>query len=299
MMDGAVPVRRVFVRHTIAGALTLVAAQAAQAASFDCRRATSSVEHAICGRIDLNELDNRLGALFQQAVSLQADRAPLLKQQRSWLSIRDKACAALGPGSLERCLSEQLNGRIGVLAAIVFQGSPPSDTKIVDAGPAWPKDSSGATAVAPPANPTLSIEAVAAPIPVTPQDDRVQVTTADKIYGSLDVFTSPRFLLTMAVVGLVFFGEARAKRTARSIPTKLGRLGLVLHWAALVVAVVCLGAAGLVLTQAKQANDVSVFVAMALGLAALLIWLVGKALRYILTGPMEPATDPQGPEQRR
>jgi hypothetical protein len=240
-----------------------------------------------------------LGALFRQAVSLQADRGPLLKQHRAWLSSRDKACAPLGPGFLEHCLLEQFNGQIGVLAAIVFQGGPLPNTNAVDAGTEWPKDSSGLTAVPPPANPAPSIKAVVAQSPVPPQDDRLQVTTADKIYGTIDVFTSPRFLLMMAVVGLVFFGEARAKRTAGSIPTKLGRLGLVLHWATLAVAVVCLAVAGLVLTQAKQANDFSVFVAVALGLAALVIWLVGKALRYVLTGPPEPATGPQGTEQPR
>lgn len=298
-MSVAVFVRRFFVLHAIAAFLTLVVAQIAQAASFDCRRAATSVEHAICARPDLNELDNRLGAIFRQAVSLQANREPFLKQQRSWLSIRDKTCAPLGPGFLERCLSEQFNGRIAVLAGIVFQGSPPPNTNAGDAGPEWPKDSSGSTVVPPPATPTQAIKVVAAQSPVPPQDDRLQVTTADKINGTIDVFTSPRLLITMAIMGLLLFGEARAKRTAKSIPTKLGRLGLVLHWAALVVAVVLLGAAGLVLTQAQQASDFHVFVGVALGLAALVIWLVGKALRYILTGPMEPATGPQGTEQPR
>ena len=102
------------------------------------------------------------------------------------------------------------------------------------------------------------------------------------------LFTSPQFFLEMAFLGLLFLGAARAKRTARSIPTRLGRLGLVLHWAALAVAAVLLGTAGLIATQAKQLDDGPVYGAAALGVLALVIWLVGKALRYILTGPTEP-----------
>jgi hypothetical protein len=118
-----------------------------------------------------------------------------------------------------------------------------------------------------------------------PRPQEVEITTADKINGALLVFTKPQFYFEMGFILILLACVARAKRTARSIPTKAGRLGLVLHWAALLVAVVLLGAAGLIVTQAKQVNDTNVLVAVVLGVSALVVWLVGKALRYILTGP--------------
>jgi uncharacterized protein len=121
-MRAARRVRRVFVWHAIAVLFTLAVPQVTQAASFDCRRAVTSVEHAICARQDLNELDSRLGAVFRQALSLQADRGPLLRDQRAWLSNRDTACGSLGAGVLERCLLEQFTGRIAILSPIVSQG---------------------------------------------------------------------------------------------------------------------------------------------------------------------------------
>ena len=54
---------------------------------------------------------------------------------------------------------------------------------------------------------------------------------------------------------------------------------------------VLLGAAGLVVTQAKQANDFNVFIAVVLGVSALVVWLVGKALRYILSWSHRDASD--------
>jgi hypothetical protein len=61
-----------------------------------------------------------------------------------------------------------------------------------------------------------------------------------------------------------------------------------LHWAALAVCAVLVGTAGLIATQAKQLDDGPVYGAAALSVLALVIWLFGKALRYILTGPTEP-----------
>jgi uncharacterized protein len=293
-MRAARLVRRVFVWHAIAVLFTLAVPQVTQAASFDCRRAVTSVEHAICARQDLNELDSRLGAVFRQALSLQADRGPLLRDQRAWLSNRDTACGSLGAGVLERCLLEQFTGRIAILSSIVSQGgalSRPNTAGVWTGLPAGfepPKDNSGATPATPPANLTPPIKDAVAQSAVPPEADGIQVTTADKINGTIQVFTSPKFFVEMAFLALLFLGAARAKRTARSIPTKVGRLGLVLHWAALTVAVVLLGAAGLIATQAKQLDDGNVVGAAILGVLALVIWLVGKALRYILTGPAEP-----------
>jgi uncharacterized protein len=113
--------QRVFVQRAIAAFFALAVPQLAQAASFDCSRAVTSIEHAICGRQDLNELDSRLGEVFRKALSLQADHGPLLRDQRAWLSNREKTCGSLGVGVQERCLLEQFNSRIATLSSIVSQ----------------------------------------------------------------------------------------------------------------------------------------------------------------------------------
>jgi hypothetical protein len=45
---------------------------------------------------------------------------------------------------------------------------------------------------------------------------------ADKINATVQVFTEPKFYIEMVFVILVLFGAARAKRAARSIPTRVG-----------------------------------------------------------------------------
>jgi hypothetical protein len=120
----------------------------------------------------------------------------------------------------------------------------------------------------------------------------MEITTANKINGALAVLREPQFYLTMLLILFLFLAGARAKRTAHSITTKVGRLGLVLHWASLLVAAVLLCAAGLILTQAKQVTDPTVVVSGLLAGGALLVWLVGKSLRYILTGPPNATTAP-------
>ncbi|WP_354202733.1 lysozyme inhibitor LprI family protein [Bradyrhizobium sp. JR4.1] len=273
--------------------LGLLIPQLANAASFDCGRAVTSIERAICSRQELNELDTRLGEIFRKALSLQVDQGPLLRDQRAWLSNRERACGPLGSGGLEQCLLEKSTARIAILASIVSRGGSLSSPNTNDVWASVPtgfeaaKVNSAPTPVIAPANlpPPSKDPVVKSPTPPAPDD--IQVTTADKINATLEVITSPRFFLTIAFVGLLFWGEARAKRTAQSIPTKLGRLGLVLHWASLVIAVMLFGAAGLVATQAKHFDDGAVLGGAALGILALVIWLVGKALRYILTAPAE------------
>jgi hypothetical protein len=104
-----------------------------------------------------------------------------------------------------------------------------------------------------------------------------EITTADKINATLRVFTQPQFYFEMIFIVIVLAALARAKRTARSVPTKVGRLGVVLHWASLIIAAVLLGAAGLILTQMKHGDDFILVVSGVLGVSAVIVWLIGKS----------------------
>ena len=59
-----------------------------------------------------------------------------------------------------------------------------------------------------------------------------------------------------------------------------------LHWASLLMAVALITTAGVILTQTSKLND-SFVITVVVGLAAggVIVWLIGKALQYILTGP--------------
>lgn len=66
---------------------------AAHSASFDCTKATISVEKTICGDDKLSQLDSDLAVAYKQALESSANKQVLIKEQRQWLhDIRD-VCA--------------------------------------------------------------------------------------------------------------------------------------------------------------------------------------------------------------
>jgi len=90
-------------------ALLLAAGTPAVAASFDCQKASSAVEKAICASPELSGLDSALGAYYSQAMTKLAPepRDELRKEQRTWLQSRN-ACAA-DPAKLAGCLQPLLS----------------------------------------------------------------------------------------------------------------------------------------------------------------------------------------------
>ena len=79
----------------------------AQAASYDCTRATTAAEIAVCDNPDLNRLDEELAmqyrSLLNQLPPRQANR--LRDDQRSWLAARDSC------GADVRCLRARYQER--------------------------------------------------------------------------------------------------------------------------------------------------------------------------------------------
>ena len=79
---------------------------AASAASFDCTRAASPAEKAICGDEGLSRLDSDLNSAFINAMSAAANPGSLRSSQRDWLKRRN-ACGA-DTACLERVYQERL-----------------------------------------------------------------------------------------------------------------------------------------------------------------------------------------------
>jgi uncharacterized protein YecT (DUF1311 family) len=78
--------------------------------SFDCAKASNSVEHAICANPVLAELDVRVDAAYNKAISAAPNKANALRtEQRQWLKQMHTQCAAATDFS---CLERHDNQRL-------------------------------------------------------------------------------------------------------------------------------------------------------------------------------------------
>jgi uncharacterized protein len=62
----------------------------AGAATFDCNKASTFVEKAICSDSRLTSMDDQLGHLYKDALAASSNSAALKAEQRAWLSSRDQ-----------------------------------------------------------------------------------------------------------------------------------------------------------------------------------------------------------------
>lgn len=87
-----------------------------QKASFDCRKAATPVERAVCANRDLAEADRQLSSAYRTTTARAGDARPRLESaQRAWLSRRDRDCGSLAePGG---CLLRTYGRRLLELRA--------------------------------------------------------------------------------------------------------------------------------------------------------------------------------------
>jgi uncharacterized protein len=80
----------------------------ARAAAFDCTKASTFVEKAICSDQQLSAMDDQLGRLYKGAVAGASNKAMLKTDQEAWLSARNQCRDA-------DCLKKPYADRINVL----------------------------------------------------------------------------------------------------------------------------------------------------------------------------------------
>ncbi|MCI5237347.1 lysozyme inhibitor LprI family protein [Escherichia coli] len=69
----------------------LVASPGAFAASFDCQKASTAIEHKICDNERLSKLDEQLSSAYSSALKGNPENADTLKMvQRQWVNMRGK-----------------------------------------------------------------------------------------------------------------------------------------------------------------------------------------------------------------
>jgi uncharacterized protein len=101
--------------------LGAIYAALAHSQSFDCRRATTVVEKAICGDAHLMQLDSALATSYRataQRISPEGSKK-LAESQRAWISDRDRHCAT-GTGD---CIAEEYTERNNLLRSLLARTS--------------------------------------------------------------------------------------------------------------------------------------------------------------------------------
>jgi uncharacterized protein YecT (DUF1311 family) len=84
-------------------------------ASFDCEKAESATEKAICSDAAVARLDRRVADAYawRLAWAQEEEKAGFKQAQRDWLTARDKSCGATE--NLNSCLTEQYSARLKAL----------------------------------------------------------------------------------------------------------------------------------------------------------------------------------------
>jgi uncharacterized protein len=83
----------------------------AEAATFDCNKASTFVEKAICSNPRLTSMDDQLGRLYKDALAASSNSVALKAEQRAWLSSRDQCKDS-------DCIIKAYEDRISALGAI-------------------------------------------------------------------------------------------------------------------------------------------------------------------------------------
>jgi uncharacterized protein len=81
----------------------------AQAASFDCAKASATVEKLICADEKLSVLDDQLAAAYKTASETATDKTTLKTQQKNWLKKKRNICKEA------ECLTKTYQARIDAL----------------------------------------------------------------------------------------------------------------------------------------------------------------------------------------
>jgi uncharacterized protein YecT (DUF1311 family) len=76
------------------------------AASFDCKKAITLVEQAICSNQELSKLDQQLATMYKKALANSLNQAVLKDRQREWLNSERNSCQEIA------CIKEAYLSRL-------------------------------------------------------------------------------------------------------------------------------------------------------------------------------------------
>lgn len=102
-------------------ATTLAMTTVAHAASFDCKKAATKVEKAICDNKELSGLDDEMAATYKLALT-KGNVSTIKSAQKDWLQTRN-SCATNNSGmnaNINECIKEQYNTRLSDLKFLAY-----------------------------------------------------------------------------------------------------------------------------------------------------------------------------------
>jgi uncharacterized protein YecT (DUF1311 family) len=114
-------------RHVLSSAFIVLCAAASPASAFDCAKAKSAVELAICANADLMESDLALERVYQalRATLSPADRNALAASERRWVFQRDALCGFETGVKQTTCIAREQEERKHLLSGKALTGPGP------------------------------------------------------------------------------------------------------------------------------------------------------------------------------
>jgi len=94
----------------------------ANAASFDCKKAVTSIEHQICSDPMLSKMDTLLAKAYERALLLAEDKDAIRNDQRKWLNRRNQC-------KDNQCLRLEYAQRFGFITSNTRKAPPPVATR--------------------------------------------------------------------------------------------------------------------------------------------------------------------------
>ena len=111
--------------------LILLLTSGVHAASFDCTKASTFVEKAICSDTELSKLDDLLMNSYKKTLTNVSNTEKLKSGQRAWLSNTRNKCPD------NECIKDAYSKRIADINGIAASRNPVSDKVIKNAGSLW------------------------------------------------------------------------------------------------------------------------------------------------------------------
>jgi Lysozyme inhibitor LprI len=122
--------------------------------SFNCARAATVIEQAICSDATLAQWDARMGQLYRQALAIQNNNPTLVADQNRWRAQRNRNCSGTNLSETKSCVLAMTKARVGGLGAVVAASGGNPNSSPPTAAPI-PYSSSSQNL---PTRPTISVE---------------------------------------------------------------------------------------------------------------------------------------------
>jgi uncharacterized protein len=105
---------KITTKLTLAALAVMALGSNATAASFNCHKAATEIEHTICSDQWLSEKDGEMGRVYLRA----SKHANLRHEQRDWIKFRNRSC-----GANNDCLYDMTERRIAGLKKVLRRGN--------------------------------------------------------------------------------------------------------------------------------------------------------------------------------